>query len=84
MSASPQVHLRAGVVVPRHRHNAVERNQLKRRLRELVRLHVLPLGIPVDLVIWALRSAYDLSFDQLRVDVEELVPRLRRFDSRRS
>jgi ribonuclease P protein component len=84
VSASPQAHLRAGIVVPRHRHNAVERNTLKRRLRELVRQVVLPLGIPMDLVIWAQRSAYDMTFDRLRQEVEDLLPRLRRLDPRGS
>lgn len=82
MSASPHARLRAGIVVPRYGHDAVARNTLKRRLRELVRTHVLPLGIPVDLVVWAQRSAYGLSFDRLRDDVEQLVPRLQRLDPR--
>jgi ribonuclease P protein component len=62
----------------------VERNTVKRRLRELVRQVVLPLGIPMDLVIWAQRSAYDMTFDRLRQEVEDLLPRLRRFDPRGS
>ena len=33
---------RVGIVVPRHQHSAVDRNRLKRRLRELVRLELLP------------------------------------------
>jgi ribonuclease P protein component len=84
VSASPQAHLRAGIVVPRHRHTAVERNTLKRRLRELVRQLVLPLGMRVDLVIWAQRSAYDMTFDRLRQEIEELLPRLRRLEPRRA
>jgi ribonuclease P protein component len=71
------------VVVPRYGHDAVARNTLKRRLRELVRTVVLPLGIPVDLVIWAQRSAYGRPFDRLRDDVEQLVPKLQRLDPRR-
>lgn len=74
--------VRAGVVVPRYKHSAVDRNRLKRRLRELIRLHLLPLGIPLDLVVWAQRAGYDASFDQLRTEIESLVPRLGRFVKR--
>jgi len=55
----------------------VERNTLKRRLRELVRLHLLPLGLGLDIVIWAQRKAYLLKFDDLRSEVVGLIPRLR-------
>ncbi|MDQ6611396.1 MAG: ribonuclease P protein component, partial [Gemmatimonadota bacterium] len=33
---------RVGVVVPRYGHSAVDRNRLKRRLRELIRVELLP------------------------------------------
>lgn len=69
--------MRAGIVVPRYKHTAVERNTLKRRLREIVRLCVLPLGIPMDLVIWAQRAAYDTPFERLQQEIAELLPRLR-------
>ncbi|MCC6769685.1 MAG: ribonuclease P protein component [Gemmatimonadaceae bacterium] len=84
VSSSPQAHLRVGIVVPRHRRTAVERNTLKRRLRELVRLLVLPLGVPMDLVIWAQRAAYEMPFDGLRQEIESLLPRLRQRDPRES
>jgi ribonuclease P protein component len=85
VSASPHVRLRAGIVVPKYGHTAVERNTVKRRLRELVRTLVLPLGIPVDLVIWAQRAAYGLSFTRLHEDLEQqILPRLRRLDPRGS
>jgi RNase P protein component len=38
----------------------------------------------VDLVIWAQRSAYDMTFDRLRQEIEELLPRLRRLEPRRA
>jgi len=76
--------LRVGIVVPRHRRSAVQRNTLKRRLRELVRLFVLPLGMPMDLVIWAQRSAYEMSFDRLRQEIENLLSRLQRLEARES
>jgi ribonuclease P protein component len=81
VSPSPHAYLRAGIVVPRHKHNAVERNTLKRRLREIVRLWVLPLGIPMDLVIWAQRAAYDMTYDRLRQEMKDLMPRLRRVEA---
>jgi ribonuclease P protein component len=63
---------RIGVVVPRHQRSAVDRNRLKRRLRELVRLELLPAlrgGAPVDVAIRARREAYGASLDALRADV---------------
>lgn len=78
MSASPLARLRAGLVVPRYGHSAVDRNRLKRRLRELVRNEVLPLGEAVDLVIWAQRSAYRLAFDQLQREVQQVIAKLQR------
>lgn len=78
MSASPHARLRVGIVVPRYGHSAVDRNRLKRRLREFVRLHILPLGVPSDVVIWAQRSAYRLDFAQLQGQMELVVTKLQR------
>jgi ribonuclease P protein component len=50
-------HARAGVIVPKYSHNSVERNLVKRRLREIVRQDMLPLLSPVDVVVRALPSA---------------------------
>ena len=57
--------------MPKHRHSAVDRNRLKRRLRELVRLDLLPLvrARAVDIGIRARREAYDIPFDALRRDI---------------
>lgn len=81
MSPSPHAYVRAGIVVPRHKHSAVDRNTLKRRLREIVRIHVLPLGIPLDMVIWAQRGAYEVSFERLQQQMIELLPRLARAET---
>jgi ribonuclease P protein component len=51
------------VIVPRHGHTAVDRNKLKRRLREIVRVDLLPHLPAVDLVIRARPTAYDQPFD---------------------
>jgi ribonuclease P protein component len=57
-----------GLIVPRYKHSAVDRNRLKRRLREIVRTGVLPrLGTqPVDVVVRALPHAYEAPFETLR------------------
>lgn len=68
-SASLLLHPRAGVVVPKHRHNIVDRNRVKRRLRELVRIKLLPGLQRIDILIRAKPEAYDSSFEQLAVDV---------------
>ena len=60
---------RVGVVVPRFGHTAVERNRVKRRLRELVRMDLLPGLARMDLVLKATPAAYRASFDALRHDV---------------
>lgn len=39
---SPLPHARVGFVVPKYGHSSVDRNRLKRRLRELVRTRLLP------------------------------------------
>lgn len=64
--------MRVGIVVPRYGHTAVERNRLKRRLRELVRGVVLSAESSVDVVVWAQRSAYSLSFAGLQQEVERV------------
>jgi len=58
-------HPRVGFVVPKHGKSSVERNLLKRRLRELARTIILPRMAPVDVVIHARPSAYRLRFDEL-------------------
>ena len=70
--------MRVGLIVPRYRHTAVARNQLKRRLRELTRLQLLPTRLPVDVVIRARPEAYDVEFDHLRADVDRVLAQLAR------
>jgi len=84
-SASPFAFPRIGVVVPKHRRSAVDRNLLKRRLREVLRLEVLPRlrekGIAADVLVRARREAYLATFPQLR---DELITWLERKCSRAS
>jgi len=67
---------RVGFVVPRYKQSAVARNRLKRRLREVVRLHMLPTLAPVDLVIRVLPVAYTRPLDTLRDELAAAVRRL--------
>lgn len=70
---------RVGFVVPRYKHSAVDRNRVKRRLRELVRLHGLgPLqsGAPLDVVIRAFPAAYGRDSAALRSELEQALRRL--------
>ena len=76
--ASLRPFVRVGIVVPRHKHSAVDRNRLKRRLREVTRTRLLPTlaaalpGLGGDVVIRATPGAYDASFDALVRQLERV------------
>ena len=53
-------------------HTVVKRNQLRRRLRELARLLLIPKLSGLDLVIRALPSAYVADFRELAAEVEQI------------
>ena len=78
-SASPVAYSRVVVVVPKHRHTGVQRNVVKRRLRELLRRVVLPgldrCGVGVDVLVRARGEAYDASFAVLLEELTEWVDR---------
>lgn len=69
MRRSPAGRPRVAFVVPRHGRTIVERNRLKRRLREVVRRGWLPeaagRGLAVDVVIRARPPAYEAGFREL-------------------
>jgi ribonuclease P protein component len=70
-----------GVIVPRHKQTAVARNRLKRRLRELVRLRLLPAladAPPADVVVRVFPPAYAATFQQLTGEVERALRQLAR------
>lgn len=69
---------RVGFVVPKYKHSGVDRNRLKRRLRELIRVEVLPGLAPGDLVFKVLPVAYTRNFDTLRAEVLQAVRRIAR------
>jgi ribonuclease P protein component len=78
---------RVGFVVPKYKHSSVDRNRLKRRLRELVRTRLLPTlrsdavdGRPIglDVVVRALPSAYRVDWPELAHEIERLGPAMKR------
>ena len=56
-------------MVPRHGRSAVDRNKLKRRMREIVRRRLLSTLPAVDLVIRARPSAYAIDFATLELEL---------------
>ena len=60
---------RAGFVVSKAVGNAVVRNRVRRRLRELVRPHLSGLPAGASLVVRALPPAASASFETLRADL---------------
>ena len=77
LAASPASRPRVGIVVGKHGHGSVERNKLKRRLRELARTRVLPplwhAQLQVDVLLRARREAYQASFLELGQEVDGVV-----------
>jgi len=71
--ASPLLHPRVGFVVPKYSHSAVDRNQLKRRLREVVRISVLGVLPAVDVVIKARPSAYTASLSTIAEELSRTI-----------
>jgi ribonuclease P protein component len=76
--ASAFGHPRVGIVVPRYSRSAIDRNRLKRRLRELVRTRLLATILSVDIVIRARPDAYTASFDELAIDIVRAATQLPR------
>ncbi|NIP92749.1 MAG: ribonuclease P protein component [Akkermansiaceae bacterium] len=74
--ASPVSRPRLGFVVPRHRRGIVDRNRLKRRLREVGRTEVLPRlhteRANVDVLIRARREAYQARFSELKRQIVQV------------
>jgi ribonuclease P protein component len=70
-------HSRVAVIVGKSGHRIVERNLLRRRLRELMRTRFIPVVKPVDCIVRATASAYDASFVDLTAEVEEIAVKLR-------
>jgi len=78
-SASPVSRSRVGLIVPRYGGRIVDRNLVKRRLREILRKEILPrLRSPeraTDVVVRARREAYGAAFSELRAELTEWLER---------
>ena len=80
VAVSPVSRSRLGLIVPKHGHKIVERNVVKRRLREIGRRLTLPrldrMGARVDVLIRARRPAYGADFSRLEREVLDSVEAL--------
>jgi ribonuclease P protein component len=63
---------RIGLTVPKALGKAVDRNRIKRRMREAVRAALPRLTAPVDVVLHPRRSVIDLDFQQLKREVAQI------------
>jgi ribonuclease P protein component len=68
---------RSGIIVPLYQRTAVQRNQLRRRIREILRRETLRLLPPVDLVVRARREAYAATFAVLRDELAQAVTKIK-------
>ena len=75
VSTSPSLRSRIGLIVPRYGHRIVDRNRLKRRLREILRIEILPRLISpdtgTDVLVRVRRNGYEASFVELRAELLE-------------
>lgn len=78
-SPSPEARSRVGIVVPRHGARIVDRNRVKRRLREILRRQVLPAldraELRTDLLVRARREAYGADYRELHEELMSWVER---------
>jgi ribonuclease P protein component len=76
-AASPVSRSRLGLIVAKHGHQIVERNLVKRRLREIGRRTLLPrldaMEAGADVLVRVRRRAYDAEFAELERELLEAV-----------
>ena len=75
VAASPLAYARVGIVVPKYKRSVVERNLLRRRLRELARTRLLPVISPCDVFIRPFPRAYEIPFGVLAAEIDSVVTR---------
>ena len=63
---------RATCITPKHGHTGVERNRLRRRIKELMREVLLSKGEAHDWLVRTRPSAYELGFSALRIELGAL------------
>jgi ribonuclease P protein component len=63
---------RIGLTVPKALGGAVDRNRIKRRLREAVRAALPLISAPVDVILHPRRSVIDLDFTLLKREVAQI------------
>jgi len=77
LGTPPGPRSRLGLIVPKHGRRIVDRNLLKRRLREIGRRQALPVldacGKPTDMLIRARGRAYAAGFETLEREVRQAV-----------
>jgi ribonuclease P protein component len=66
---------RVGFTVPRSAGKAVERNRIKRRMREAVRLQLSKLAPQWDVVFNARRAVLEAPFEELKREVDRVFRR---------
>lgn len=64
---------RIGLTVPKALGKAVDRNRIKRRMREAVRANLALITSPVDVILHPRRSVIDLDFLQLKREVGQIL-----------
>lgn len=76
MRSRDRQHNRLGITVSSKLGGAVERNRMRRRLREVYRLHENRFKTGFDIVLVARHGAYHLPFSQLEQDLLQLCGKL--------
>lgn len=72
LAASALTVPRVGLIVPKHKHSVIDRNRLRRRLRELIRIQLVPILVNSDTLIRAKADAYEVSFAGLRSEIDSI------------
>jgi len=69
---------RVGFAVGKVLGGAVQRNRIRRRLREAVRKHLSKLSRPVDVVLHPRKSVLDMDFLKLEAEIQQLFAAVQR------
>lgn len=85
LAPSPESFSRLGLIVPKHGRGTVDRNRIKRRLREIGRRAILPAltdqGLALDVLVRARREAYAATVEALEGEIRSAVEALCSDDS---